>query len=176
MSIFPRRHRQVYRPHSRGAGRPRTARPCRQCAWRADRRQEVDQCQVSATNREVAPESSGASRVRSPVQTVSRPSTRWFRWSDRTMSIIGGADRQTAVASMRSSIRRAEHVLHLRRDGRSFDVANVVRKLQEHARWNTPSSLRLPLPIRRRRSSLHLIRLFHGRVFPRPWHGRADHL
>ena len=44
------------------------------------------------------------------------------------------------------------------------------------APWNIPSSSPRPPPSRPRCSSWHLRRLRDGRVFPRQWHARADHL
>ena len=82
--------------------------------------------------------------------------------------IIG--DRQTgktAVPSTRSSTRRAGSLLYLcrHRPERPRPLKNVVRKLEETARWNTPSSS--PRPRRIGRDAVHrtVRRLHDGEYF-----------
>jgi F-type H+-transporting ATPase subunit alpha len=60
---------------------------------------------------------------------------------------------------------------------KASSIKNVVRALEAStARWTTPSSWRPRLGIGRHAVRVGLFGLHHGRVLPRPWPGRADHL
>ena len=128
---------KMYRPHSRSAGRPRTARPRGQCAGRADRRQGSDQCQGNRQDRK-----GRAGRDLAQVGVAAgadRPQVDRLHGADRPRP--ARADHRRPPDRQDSGGRRRHHqpegqepVLYLRRDRpEGLDRStNVVRKLEEH--------------------------------------------